>query len=403
MKRQLRYIDLFAGCGGLSLGLYKAGWKGVFAIEKSNMAFSTLKANLIDSAKHFEWPDWLDQSPYEIDNVIEEYRDQLKELRGTIDLIAGGPPCQGFSSAGRRQEDDVRNGLVNSYLEFVRLVQPKCIFFENVKGFTLKFQRNKSKGLIYANYVVEKLNQQGYSVYGKLVDFSKYGLPQKRTRFILVGIRKEIAENRKIVVKNFFRKLNLNRRPFFKMTGLPANPNLGSAISDLLRSNGTIPTPDRKGFLTGNYSAPKSKYQKSLRKGVRLQYPDSHSFAKHRLDIEKRFEYLIKVGEGRNISNKIRTELNLNKYTIVPLSAKCKTQTITSLPDDCIHYSEPRILTVREYARIQGFPDWYEFKGKYTTGGPVRKIQVPRYTQIGNAIPPIFSEQCGIILKQLVL
>jgi DNA (cytosine-5)-methyltransferase 1 len=72
------------------------------------------------------------------------------------------------------------------------------------------------------------------------------------------------------------------------------------------------------------------------------------------------------------------------------------------LPDDYIHYSEPRILTVREYARIQSFPDWYQFQGKYTTGGKLRTKEVPRYSQIGNAIPPLFGEQSGLVLKQLI-
>ncbi|RYE44751.1 MAG: DNA cytosine methyltransferase [Sphingobacteriales bacterium] len=167
--RPFTYIDLFAGCGGLSLGLHNAGWRGLFAIEKSPDAFRTLKHNLIDRKNHFDWPCWLSQSQHEIDEVIQNYEASLLALRGQVDLVAGGPPCQGFSSAGRRQEDDVRNGLINSYLKFVDLVRPKIIFFENVKGFTLKFQKNKSKGLVYANYVVEQLDKLGYEVHGKLV------------------------------------------------------------------------------------------------------------------------------------------------------------------------------------------------------------------------------------------
>src|ERR1700694_159026 len=104
MKRTYNYIDLFAGCGGVSFGLHNAGWEGIFAIEKSPDAFLTLKHNLIDKKDHFEWPDWLDQSEHEIDEIITKYSAQLKSLQGKIDLVAGGPPCQGFSTAGRRQE-----------------------------------------------------------------------------------------------------------------------------------------------------------------------------------------------------------------------------------------------------------------------------------------------------------
>ena len=76
--------------------------------------------------------------------------------------------------------------------------------------------------------------------------------------------------------------------------------------------------------------------------------------------------------------------------------------TVTSIPDDLIHYKEPRIPTVREVARIQSFPDWYEFKGKYTTGGERRKLEVPRYTQVANAVPPLFAEQVGVVLRELI-
>ena len=401
---QFYYIDLFAGCGGLSLGLYNAGWKGLFAIEKSPDAFLTLKHNLIDKKKHFDWPSWLEQTNLDIDSVIKEHKAELQKMHRKVDLVAGGPPCQGFSTAGRRKEADVRNGLINSYLKFVKLVEPKIIFFENVKGFTLKFHKNKSKGKIYSNYVVNELDKLNYNVYGKLVDFSKYGVPQKRTRFILVGIRKDVVEQNKILAKNFFRMLTSQKKDFLSDKNLPQNPVLGNAISDLLKNNGVDSTPDRKNFYSGIYSEPKSKYQEYLRRESKILLPDSHSFTKHKAETQKRFAvYLSEQNLNKNIPDKIRKRYKISKHTIIPLSAKLKSPTITTLPDDYIHYSEPRILTVREVARIQSFPDWFEFKGKYTTGGKLRSQEVPRYTQVGNAIPPLFGEQCGVTLKNLLL
>jgi len=400
----LTYIDLFAGCGGLSLGLHNAGWKGLFAIEKSPDAFLTLKYNLIDKKNHFDWPGWLDKSQLDIKKVIKEHKEELKKLRGTIDLVVGGPPCQGFSIAGRRKENDVRNGLIQSYLKFVNLVKPKIIFFENVKGFTLKFEKNKTRGLVYSNYVVQHLEKLGYDVHGKLIDFSRYGVPQKRTRFILVGIRKDIAKKNKISAKSFFRILTAQKKQFLSSINLPQNPKLGNAISDLLKSNGLEATPDRKNFQTGKYSEPKSKYQEYMRRENKLSLPDSHSFSKHRTDIRKRFKmFLRKQNSNKKIPGDIRERYNISKHTIIPLSAKHKSPTVTTLPDDYIHYSEPRILTVREVARIQTFPDWFQFRGKYTTGGNRRRKEVPRYTQVGNAIPPLFAEQCGNSLKKLIV
>ena len=112
-------IDLFAGCGGLSLGLYQAGWEGLFAIEKNAFAFETLKHNLINKKHHFNWPEWLPQTEHDINEILEKYPTQLKRLRGKVDLVAGGPPCQGFSMAGKRVEDDLRNQLVFSYIRFI--------------------------------------------------------------------------------------------------------------------------------------------------------------------------------------------------------------------------------------------------------------------------------------------
>lgn len=84
------------------------------------------------------------------------------------------------------------------------------------------------------------------------------------------------------------------------------------------------------------------------------------------------------------------------------LDPNSQSPTITSIPDELVHYCEPRILTVREHARIQSFPDWYEFKGKYTSGGKRRKNEVPRYTQVGNAVPPLFAEQIGRAIKEVL-
>ncbi len=171
MEEKLIYIDLFAGCGGLSLGLYNAGWKGLFAIEKSQDAFKTLKFNLIEKRNHFDWPNWLPKQNHDIKRVLKIYKNQLLELRGSVDMITGGPPCQGFSTAGKRDEKDKRNSLIKDYIKFIDFVRPKVLFFENVKGFTLGFNRNITKGKRYSTYVTAQLAALGYDVCGDMVDF----------------------------------------------------------------------------------------------------------------------------------------------------------------------------------------------------------------------------------------
>lgn len=399
------YIDLFAGCGGLSLGLHLSGWKGLFAIEKSPDAFKTLEYNLIQKRRHFDWPQWLPQCNHDINEILLKYKKNLRQLRNSVDLVAGGPPCQGFSMAGRRNEQDIRNNLVNSYIEFIKLVRPKIIFFENVKGFTLEFKKNKDKGIAYSSYVTEKLKGCKYQVFGKLINFADFGIPQKRTRFILVGIRNDLIKKNEQLALNFFNKLEENRFDFLNSKNLSVNTILEDAISDLLMSSGTIISPDSKNFKAGIYSTPSSRYQILMRSNISspITIPDSHRFANHKSEIVQKFaDILAKSRRNKDVDKSLRDLYNIKKHTVIPLSKDEKSPTITTLPDDYIHYSEPRILTVREYARVQSFPDDFEFKGKYTTGGKRRIQEVPRYTQIGNAIPPLFAEQAGIILYKII-
>ncbi|QQT62630.1 DNA cytosine methyltransferase [Sphingobacterium multivorum] len=397
------YIDLFAGCGGLSLGLHNAGWKGLFAIEKNPDAFETLSHNLMNVKQHFDWPEWLPQKNLDINNAIREFKDELTSLQGKVDLIAGGPPCQGFSMAGRRNENDERNDLIKSYIKFIRLIKPKIIFFENVKGFTLEFKKNKEKGKRYSTYVKNALNRAGYHVHGELVNFAEYGVPQKRTRFILVGIRKDLIMSSKNGAKYFFSAIRDNKHSFLKLKNLKTETTIGDAISDLLRANGTKVSSESNKFKMGIYADAKSSYQSLMRYGVSKDVADSHRFPNHNEEIIRKFEVILGTcKKNKDIDAEIRKRFNIKKHTIIPLDKDAASPTITTLPDDYIHYCEPRILTVREYARIQSFPDWYEFQGKYTTGGKRRTKEVPRYSQIGNAIPPLFGEQSGIILKQFL-
>ena len=402
-KKKYTIIDLFAGCGGLSLGLFQAGWHGLFAIEKNAFAFETLKYNLIDNKKHFDWPKWLPKTAHDINEVLKNYSEQLMDLQGKVDLVAGGPPCQGFSMAGKRVKDDVRNQLVFSYIKFIKLVQPKMILFENVKGFTYAFNKKRKEGVkSYSQIVIKALEGLGYAVKPHVIDFSEYGVPQRRKRFILVGIKDGLCS------PDIFEKLlKNNRNDFLKKEGLNATTTLQEAISDLFRSNGELPTPDRKGFNSGKYGKDElTNYEKLMRGDYPEAHdvPNSHSFARHTPDktscyIRLLADYPLR---GKRIDGKAREGWGIRQRGITILDPNTVSPTITGQPDDYLHYAEPRIMTVRECARIQSFPDWYEIKKKYTTGGQMRKLEVPRYSQVGNAIPPLFAEQAGGVLKQML-
>lgn len=388
------YADIYAGCGGLSWGLMRSGWKGLFAIEKDAFAFETLRHNLINRKKHFQWPPWLPIGPHDINEVLSNYETDLRGLTSKVDMVVGGPPCQGFSINGKRNENDKRNKLVDSYVSFIELIKPKLLFFENVRGFAMGFSKRGS-GTIYSDHVTNRLKDLGYNVHAEIVNFAEYGIPQRRHRFILVGTLGNKPEE-------FFKILESKRAAFLKEKGLQSKWTVSQAISDLEKRHGEANCPDSKRFHSGIYATAKNNYQLLMRRNYALKIPDSHRFPKHRPDIIERFEEILECApRNKQLSGDLRIKFDLKKRSITPLDEDSVCPTITSLPDDYIHYAEPRVLTVRECARIQSFPDDFEFRGKYTSGGDRRAKEVPRYTQIGNAIPPLFAELAGIVLKQM--
>lgn len=394
---RLNYIDIFAGCGGLSVGLQSAGWQGLFAIEKNIDAFSTLKYNLVDKS-HFNWPNWLEIKNHDINKILNEEYENLRNLQGSVDLVAGGPPCQGFSLAGKRDTKDQRNELVKAYIEFIKIVQPEALIFENVHGFTVKFKGEYSSIKEYSNYVIDELGKLGYSVASHVIDVSQYGIPQKRLRFILVAMKNHDPAD-------VFAKLKENRQDFCIKKGITPKTSVYEAISDLQKSHGTCQSPDTKRFQAGLYGQTESGYQKLMRQNIENQTVavDSHRFVNHSDSILKLHnDLLVNAPKGKRITPKDNIVDNLKRRGVTVLDANGQAPTITSIPDELVHYEEPRILTVREHARIQSFPDWYEFKGKYTSGGKRRKMEVPRYTQVGNAVPPLFAEQIGLALLEIL-
>ncbi len=396
---------MFAGCGGLSLGLKKAGWKGVFAIEKSPDAFKTLKHNLIDKniVSPFRWPKWLPCQAMTTSELIESHSKQLIKLRGSVDLIAGGPPCQGFSFAGRRNPNDPRNRLTEEYIKIVDLVQPNFLLLENVRGFNAAFKQNgKEKSKVYAEVVKEKLEKLGYLVFHKVCNASIFGVPQPRARFIMIAFKKNIE-----LEASPFDFLEQLLPEYRSSKGLhkTKNTSVKEAISDFeLKGAQIMPSPDTNGFQQIKYKKRKlSSYQKLMREKCNSNdVPNSLRLARHRETTLKRFETVLKkYPKGKSLTKKDLISLGTKKQCFTPLHPDMLSRTITTLPDDLLHYSEPRILTVRENARIQSFPDWFEFQGKYTTGGARRKEECPRYTQVGNAVPPLMAEALGVIIARM--
>lgn len=392
-KKKFTYIDIFSWCWGLSLGLHNSWlWEGFFAVEKSKDAFETLKYNLISKRGHFTFPSWLEEKHHDINELINNK--ELKELEWKVDMVAWWPPCQWFSLAWRRNIHDIRNSLVYSYIEFIKVVQPKVIFFENVKGFCAPF-KNKDTGecITFSNIVIDELKKIWYlDASFEVLDFSEFWVPQSRKRFIIVATKKWNASD-------FFKIIKENSKNFLEKKGISIKNTLEDAISDLNKKNWTINSLDTKWFKAWVYWKINSGYQKYMRSWYNEVYPDSHRFPKHKLETEKKFKIIL---NEKLSSSQVQERFNTKKSSTRFLIWSKPSPTLTTLPDDLVHYSEPRILTVREYARIQSFTDDYIFKWKYTTWGSQRKVDVPRYTQIWNAIPPLFAEQAGDALYKLL-
>lgn len=409
----LRFIDVFAGCGGLSLGLSQAGCKGVFAIEKSPLAFETLRHNLVDGTHYsFDWPKWLPKEAMTCEMLLGKYGAELNQLKGTIDLMVGGPPCQGFSTAGRRDPADPRNQMTEQYLLLVEKILPRFIVIENVAGFNMRFDSDEGleklikdpKHASYADYVSGRLDEIGYNVSRGLVNCADFGVPQNRLRYLVMC---ELRTTEGGPYQNLLKCLSDKRKKFLQDRGLPVKKKITvkEAIDDLrIFGKDLLKNTDSetKGFMEAFYDLPPKPtgYLKLMRAHAGDMAPNSRRLAKHK---NATVEYFKKVQEtcrpGHCMSVKERVKVGTKKHSTTVLHPGRPAPTITTLPDDIIHYCEPRILTVRENARIQSFPDWFEFQGKYTTGGKQRKQECPRYTQVGNAVPPLLATAIGELLN----
>lgn len=413
-EANITFADVFAGCGGLSLGLTNAGWKGTFAVERHADAFQTLAKNLVHgrpSKRKFAWPQWLPKAEISTSELLVGYGKELERMRGKLTLLAGGPPCQGFSLAGRRTQSDPRNALTDDYIEMVRLLEPRFLLIENVRGFTLPFKKNCSDaGDVgpYSDKVKLRLEEVGYQVYSDLIDLSEFGVPQSRRRFILIAIKKGDVALRKLNGSSPIDLLYKQRVRFLSKKKIPHNRpvSVEEAIGDLETSGKRLVAckdSSMRGFEQIDYinNDARSPFIKLMRKGTAAA-PNSLRLPRHSESTRSQFKAIMDTCvRGRTLTDDDRKRLGLKKHAITPLSSSSPSATVTTLPDDIVHYSEPRILTARENARLQTFPDWFQFEGKYTTGGPNRKGDCPRYTQIGNAVPPLFAEAVGRVLKQL--
>jgi DNA (cytosine-5)-methyltransferase 1 len=422
------FIDLFAGCGGLSLGLLSSGWQGILAIEMAQDAFATLERNLIGQNTerpagqpvYSRWPNDIPKQAWELDAFLGEHIIHLQQLQGQVALLAGGPPCQGFSMAGRRNGSDPRNRLFVDYLSVVAILSPAIVLIENVKGMDVPFEGSDGRGT-FAQKLKKRLSPEYHVEQGILLS-EDFGVPQVRPRLITVGFRREAFEPDDL---GFFNRLSRYRKDFLKAKGLATQrkQTVADALSDIAacdagQSHQSCTDPDSPvGFREIRYDkmGTLSRYQRLMRSGIDNGYqPNSLRLVNHRPDTIKRFRVMhslcnvgalrrgVQLSETERAAIAKRGATVSKKHVMVVLDGAQPAHTITTIPDDLLHYCRPRVHTIREYARLQSFPDWFAFQGKFTTGGDRRKDECPRYTQVGNAVPPLLAEAIGRVLLEIL-
>jgi DNA (cytosine-5)-methyltransferase 1 len=413
-RRKLTCIDLFAGCGGLSLGLENANFHPLLFSEINGHAAETYEANRPKGVKRIG--DIYKLTDPDLKGYLEEWK---KEGVDEVDLVCGGPPCQGYSGIGHRRtfklakEDIPSNHLFLEMVRVIRCVQPKMFLFENVRGLlNARWTPSGKKGEIFKAVMEAFQSIDGYTIQWDLLHAKSYGVPQNRPRVIMIGIRNNVLTEK---LKRFKEKAT-SETPFGVESGfIPAPsewpPNIEELLSDLVDPEylGKSATPT---YL----KAPTTDIQRKLR--TRLDGTiagvgeplSEQEYSNHADYIQKKFAFMI--ANNGEIPEKYKTKKFAQRVLPTLWGDEGPNITATSLPEDYVHYSQPRSPTVREWARIQTFPDWYQFKGPRTTGGrrragdPSKGIwdrDVPRYTQIGNAVPVLLAEKIGLHLASILL
>lgn len=326
--KKYTYMDLFAGAGGMSLGFDNAGFKNLLAVEFNKDFAETYKKNF---PRHNLIVD-------DIKNVTEQQiYDIIKNKK--VDVIIGGPPCQGFSIAGnigRNFIDDDRNRLFKEFVRFVKIIKPKVFVLENVAAME---RHNKGKTI---KEIVSSFKEIGYDIKYKVLNAVNYGVPQERRRIFIVGT---LGEN------NFEYPQEINKTVTVK-----------DAIDDL----------------------PK------LENGETSEIPN-HTAMKHSAQMLEKMSYVSDGGNRNDIPESLRPKSgDSRKY--IRYNSKKPSFCVTGDMRKIFHYSQNRALTCRELARLQTFPDSFVFLGN--TG----KVQ----QQIGNAVPVLLANKIALQVKEVL-
>ena len=372
MKQPIPFIDLFAGCGGLSLGMEQAGFSPIFANEIWEPAATSYRLNRGLTEKQVFVGD--------INHLVEHLSDFKFPKR--VDMVCGGPPCQGFSMANRQRViDDPRNQLYKAYLRFLSQIRPMFFVMENVRGMATRIDE------IVDNFRMALGDE--YSFAYALLNAADFGVPQNRERFIFIGNRVGVDS------QNVFDTLNEGRYPSFvlrdALEGLPA---LGRKTT----KGASEEESDAVGYFKRPFQYVQNSFFRYINGRRKVKFLFNH---KNRYNNERDIEIYKRLPQGGNslhpsiadiMPYSRRNDIFKDKYFKLEEGKVCKTIT-SHMKFDCNMYIHPwyaRGLTAREAARVQTFPDDFVFYGPQNSW----------YGQVGNAVPVKLAKAIGEAVRK---
>ncbi len=363
--KKITTVDLFCGAGGFSEGFSKAGgYNPLLAIDFDKQAIETFKYNHPN----------INAICQDISTLSKNDINLLLKNKN-VDVIIGGPPCQGFSLAGKRLPDDPKNQLFKEYVRVVNILKPKIFVFENVVGLI-----SMQNGLVL-EAICEEFSNIGYEVSYSILNSADFGVAQARPRFILIGA---------LDSKNIGMPLPTHEAKVSEKLDLynPLKPyvTVKDALSNL------HPIQQGEGNEEMNSLESKTDYQELLRGSRKIDTLFNHRATRHSEKIIQRYSHMPQGGDIRSLPQEFRTKKN----NVFRLNESIPSRTITcNFRTDIIHPWYPRGLTTREAARLQSFDDDYRFFGNLT-----RKAKyLTQDDQVGNAVPPLLSKAIANHIK----
>ena len=354
-KKKYKVLDLFCGCGGISEGYHLAGFDIVGGIDFNEHATITFKHNFHKAKVHN-----IDITLFPNEQILDEY--------SGVDIIVGGPPCQGFSTANRHQKetDDPRNKLFFEYIRFVQQIHPKIIMIENVRGL---LTRDDGYAI---DRIKEILGAEGYNITYRVLDASEYGVPQNRKRAIIIGVRRDFKD----VFFNFDKLIK------------QAKTTVGDAIGELYIFE---QNPDREKTITSPPDTPLRKFLRNKDNTITDQdivYPAQK--------VQDRIKHVPQGGNWQDVPEDLWPNNRKNRHSsaykrLDPNNQSCTIDT-GNAHSNYFHPIYNRIPTIRESARLQSFPDSFVFQG--TRGS--------KYRQVGNAVPPLLAKTIAEEIKKIL-